>query len=134
MLSVLDTIKQSNRPLLFVDSKNEKKISISINHNNVVNIKYTNPGWNQFNFKSQLLLDNKEIEKYVSKSAITNDMVTIISEVSLIINGCLPFCRKKYNYEILLIIKYNKLYYHLMYPIDNRYELFDAIEFNQEPN
>ena len=107
------------------------EISISISENNSVDIKYNNLGWNEFIFNSQLLLDNNTIEKYLSKNDISNDMVVIISNVSLCKNSCLPCFRKKYNYDILLIIKPNKLYYHLMYPISERYELFDATEYIQ---
>jgi hypothetical protein len=132
-MSLLENIKKSNKPLIFIEPKTEKAISILINQQNEVDVKFINPGWDLFNFNSQLLVDNNSIEKYLSKSMITNDMVVIMSNVSLVKNSCLPCLKRSYKYDILLVIKYNKLLYHLMYPISNRYELFDATEYNLVP-
>ena len=108
-MTLLENIKKSNKALIFIEPKTEKAISISINQQNEVDVKFVNPGWDLFNFNSQLIIDNHSIEKYLSKSMITNDMVVIMSNVSLIKNSCLPCCRRRYKYDILLVIKYNKL-------------------------
>jgi hypothetical protein len=145
-MSLLENIKNENKPLIFVDNNNKLKMSIKIDNNHNIDIKYINSGWNLMKYKTKLVHNaspdgNKILNKlnYRNYPNIINDIIIITASVNGGKKG-FPFCHSHYKYDelVVIILENNqyKLRKYLMYEsthnTEYKYDFFTPIEFNLE--